>query len=126
MSRGGKRTVTLALLVGLGAQLAAACGGEVRTGGPDPGSVNNQADAGGARSSSGTSGDDPAGTVALPACPKGFKAGDAIGKLCVYTTNGLCYETKLDACACACTKQSGTVCSSGFPEMDGTTKVTCH
>lgn len=124
MSR-GTNAGTLALLVSLATGAASACGGEVRTGGPDP-SGASEVDAGGASGSSGAGVDDPGGTVALPACPKGFKPGAAIGKLCVYTTNDLCYETKLDACACACTKQSGTVCSSGFPEMDGTTKVTCH
>jgi hypothetical protein len=116
---------TLGLVAGIAALLAA-CGGEVRTGGPDHPGTSEEPDSSSPSSSSGTGGDDPAGTVALPVCPKGFKAGQVIGKLCVYTTNGLCYETKLDACACACTKQSGTVCSSGFPEMNGTTKVTCY
>ena len=105
------------------ALLAAACGGQVRTGDPDPsGTKGALLDASGSAPTS----NDLGGTVALPDCPHGFKVGEAIGRLCVFTANGLCYETKLDACACTCKKQSGTVCSSGFPEMDGTTKVTCN
>jgi hypothetical protein len=115
-----RRASTAAVVAAL---LAAACGGRVRTGDPNPsGTKEGSLDA----SSSAPTSDDPSVTVALPDCPHGFKAGEAIGRLCVFTTNGLCYETKLEACACTCKKQSGTVCSSGFPEMDGTTKVTCN
>jgi hypothetical protein len=52
--------------------------------------------------------------------------GESAGRACVYVVSGRCYEKKLDACACACKKASGTVCIDGFPEADGTTTVTCN
>lgn len=100
---------------------ATACGGEVRNGEPTPpppttaqGSTPDPASPGG--------GSD---TVPLADCKLGFLIGESAGRACVYVVSGRCYEKKLDACACACTKRSGTFCLNGFPEEDGTTKVTC-
>jgi hypothetical protein len=44
---------------------------------------------------------------------------------CTYLVEERCYETKVAACACACKKKTGTVCSSGFPHADAPTAVTC-
>jgi hypothetical protein len=117
------------VLAGVVALLAVACGGKVQTGGPDQPAADRASDGSAPAMNSGSpgaSGRDPAATVALPPCLKGFKMGEAIGKLCVFVTDGLCYETKIDACACACAKPSGTVCLSGFPDPDRPTTVTCN
>lgn len=107
---------------GLVASFATACGGEVRTGEPAPPPATAP--------DGGTPGDPTnsglGGTVALPECKLGFLIGESAGRVCVYVVNGRCYEKKLDACGCACTKSSGTLCLNGFPEEDGTTKVTCN
>jgi hypothetical protein len=115
----GEKTVALALL----ASFATACGGQVRTGDPEPSPTTEPAPQGGA--ANGTSGD-PGDTVALPECKLGFAIEESAGRACVYVASGRCYEKKLDACGCACKKASGTLCLNGFPESDGTTIVTCH
>jgi hypothetical protein len=63
------------------------------------------------------------GSVALPDCKPG--APPVAGSLCEFTTGGLCYETKIEACACACPRKTGTVCGSGFPNSQGRVVVSC-
>jgi hypothetical protein len=63
------------------------------------------------------------GMVALPDCKLG--SSPASGDPCSFTTGGLCYETKIKACACACPRKTGTVCSSGFPNSVGSVVVSC-
>ena len=99
------------------------CGGIVRTGDPGPGGtsgVTDDADA----ARGGTSDPGTGGTVELPVCHLGRAKSESAQ--CVFVVAERCYETKLDACACACKKQAGTTCIDGFPDPDGTTKVTCE
>jgi hypothetical protein len=76
-----------------------------------PGNSNNRAD------------DLVGSQTALPDCKRGAppRGGDA----CEFLTGGLCYETKIEACACACPHKTGSVCTSGFPNPDGHVVVTC-
>lgn len=105
--------------IALGLVLTTACGGEVRTGEPGTGDPTHAAD-GGATSSSGG----PDGVVSLPGCEPGTPVSEAVE--CPFVSEDRCYPEKLAACACACKKASGTVCSSGFPQPGGTTHVTCE
>jgi len=105
-----------------------ACGGTVRTDGTtedpetqpkdpeDPEDPEDDPSGGGGKSGGGP-------VVDLPECKLGVKRDAA--KSCVFLYEERCYEEKLDACGCACKKQSGTVCSSGFPQKDVPTEVTC-
>lgn len=111
--------------------LMVACGGTVRREdeegepeGDDPTSVpTSSPNSGGGSGSGGVSG--PGGPeVDLPECKLGVKQGDA--ERCIFLYEGRCYEDKLDACGCACKKQRGTTCSSGFPSEDKPTQVTCR
>jgi hypothetical protein len=109
----------------LGACIAiAACGGVVKTGEPVPGSSSDPPSSSGGASGTKPKGDPPP-TVDLPPCKLGFDPTDQPEKPCPYTVDGRCYAEKLDACGCACKGQSGLTCVSGFPELDGTTEVTC-
>jgi len=62
----------------------------------------------------------------LPACEPGDEY--EAGQRCVYRVDGLCYEARLMACACACPTSAGSTCVSGFPSSDGLdpTDVTCR
>jgi hypothetical protein len=112
------------------------CGGRVITrdsvsdGGEHPTSnpaVTKTADAGTSASPSGSSSDRGLdGTVILPECRLGFAPGDDPQKPCHYVVAGACYDTKTKACACACKKQSGTDCISGFPQYNGHVSVSCN
>src|SRR5215471_3019769 len=70
------------------------------------------------------------GTVALPDCVPGVLVSkvdsSALATSCPYLYSGRCYTTKVKACACACPNKAGTVCSSGFASLEGTTEVSCH
>ena len=69
--------------------------------------------------------DDASAHVALPACKRGFLPASETGTPCNFLYDGRCYDEKLDACACACTKNSGTTCLSGFPQPNGKVAVSC-
>ena len=70
-----------------------------------------------------SSGDFVGPQTALPDCKPG--APPQAGHACEFLTGGLCYETKLNACACACPRKTGSVCISGFPNPQGHVVVTC-
>jgi hypothetical protein len=80
-------------------------------------------------SGSGSSKDDFDGTVSLPNCVPGTLETkldpSSLSMTCPYLYAGRCYTTKVKACACACPNKAGTVCSSGFPSLEGTTDVSC-
>jgi predicted small lipoprotein YifL len=63
-------------------------------------------------------------SIELPECEKGFSATSSKAP-CNFLYDDLCYETKTDACACAC-KTRNTVCSSDFPEPGGRVEVFCE
>jgi hypothetical protein len=116
-----RRAATVAIAATATA-LATACGGLARTDEPAPsGTADPAPDAAAPTLGSG----DPSGVVDLPECRLGFLVEERAQRSCVFVVGGRCYEGKLDACACACKKASGTLCLSGFPEPDGTTNVTC-
>ncbi len=110
--------------------LLVACGGVVENGPASPG------DAGGASASSGGSSSDslpgsgaPSGgsptSVALSACKLGFLPASEPSAACNFVYDGRCYDDKLSACACACTKKSGTYCLSNLPVPNGKVAVSC-
>jgi hypothetical protein len=102
--------------------LLAGCGGEVRRG--DPESVDGSG-MGGQRPATNGGGSGLSSTQ-LPACRRGFKPDDQTFRPCDFLADGLCYESKLDACACICPNRPGTNCISGFPVPDGRVVVTCQ
>jgi hypothetical protein len=122
------------LLAGACAPLS--CGGRVITEkntDPDPPAADGgepatpPADNHDPASGSGSStGRDLGGMVTLPECRLGFDPADDTDKPCHYVVASLCYDTKEKACACACKKQSGTACVSGFPQYNGHVLVTCN
>lgn len=99
------------------ALLAAACGGQVRTGEPSASQADPEAGVTAPAPSN------PGGTVELPECHLGPE--EAVSARCAYAAGGRCYDTKLDACACVCKKRSGTTCRDGFPDRHDTAQVTC-
>jgi hypothetical protein len=124
------RLTVVSALVGV-TTLVVACGGEVRNGTPDdPGSTEDPADeiteTGGTSGKGG--GDDRSHLpqVDLPDCKKGVPFPGSITLACNYVYEKLCYEDKLAACACACKKQSGTICASDFPTSGVPTEVMCY
>lgn len=103
----------------------AGCGGEVRQSEPAPveTGTGGQGTAGQPNNGSGLSG----GNVPLPACALGFKEAEDSSKSCDFVVDGLCYESKIEACACACPpNKPNTRCTSGFPVADGHVLVTCQ
>jgi len=122
----GRRAVVALWFLGF----PVACGGRVlEDSTPDNGSTVDAATTTkqATTPSSGSSSDQLGGTVALPDCVLGvLQSKLAIGDTCPYVYSGRCYTTKVKACACACPQKTGTTCSSGFPEFDGTTLVTCR
>ena len=93
----------------------AGCGGEVKKSDPiqtDGGESNG---GGGGFSS-----------TALPGCSPGFKPEDQPSRSCDFLADGLCYESKVAACACVCPNRSNTNCTSGFPRPNGRVVVTCQ
>ena len=71
-------------------------------------------------------GDDfPWGSEVVDACDRasGFSPAAANGRSCNWMTQGLCFEDKERACACAC--GTGGLCLSGFPEEGGGVEVWC-
>ena len=107
-----------------------ACGGEVRTDDPDAPAATSSAKeddppsaTGGKSGGTGSGSSSHLPETQLDECKKGTLRADA--DHCVYLYEGRCYDEKLDACACACKKQSGTICSSGFPNPDVPTEVSC-
>jgi len=66
------------------------------------------------------------GTDVLGKCEAGFDRYEEPDRDCNWVVNGLCYEEKLDACACACPGGTAvTTCSSGFPQRNGRVPVYC-
>ncbi len=103
--------------------LSVACGGIVQTGEPSPVPANEPESSGGGAPATPSTSNVP--TVDLPPCKPGFSPAAHPGEPCPYVYDGLCYADKLSACGCACKGRSGSTCSSGFPALDGTTKVSC-
>jgi hypothetical protein len=65
------------------------------------------------------------GLTDLPPCNLGTPLSQSAGD-CPWYFTGRCYDTKIDACACACPNRSGTSCISGFPDADGKVVVVCN
>ena len=100
------------------------CGGVVERGEKEdtesPGSGDEPADPSGQADS----GLDP--SVGLGKCGGGFDRYELPERDCNWVVEDICYEDKLDACACACPKGTvSTTCSSGFPQQDGRVPVYC-
>ena len=114
-------------MIGVVVLAAVACGGRViDEPDPDPtGQSEPPASTSTAKSPTPSKGSDDlvGGSTALPECKPG--SAPASGDPCDCTTGGLCYPTKIKACACACPRKTGTVCSSGFPNSLGRVVVSC-
>lgn len=68
----------------------------------------------------------PSGTTRLGECEPGFSQAKEPGASCPWTHEGLCYETKLAACACACPRGStNSTCISGFEDPVNPVAVSC-
>jgi hypothetical protein len=65
------------------------------------------------------------GGTPLPECRLGFDSDEEPDRPCNWLANGRCYEDKLAACACVCSRKKNTTCSSGFDEPNGRVKVSC-
>lgn len=64
-------------------------------------------------------------TSVLPECGAGFVRSEAARK-CGFTFEDVCYETPIDACACACPRGGGSSCIiGGFLNPDVPQRVTC-
>jgi hypothetical protein len=60
-------------------------------------------------------------------CQPGFEPSAAYGRPCNWLGEGLCYDTKEDACNCICPREPGTQCISGFYDgEDSRTLVSCE
>jgi hypothetical protein len=99
--------------------VAIGCGGRV----VDDGRGGGGNAAGGGQTTGSSSG----GTVELPPCEPGFDGDAEPERACAWLDpDGLCYDTKLAACACACRKTSGKVCSSPLLDVpDSRIPVDC-
>ena len=98
--------------------LIAGCGGQIR---------KSEADDAATPTGASGNGSSMPGNLSLPDCNKGFDPNEQPMKSCDFVVEGLCYESKIAACACACPRdRSNTNCSSGFPIPDGHVLVTCH
>lgn len=124
---GGRSSKFLAhgFVLVLAAQVAmslVACGGTVRKGDDGQEEEDEPPPTPSASPSGGGRGTAP--QVDLPECKLGVDESEA--ESCLFLYEGRCYEEKLDACACACKRMSGTTCSSGFPDPSRPTKVSCY
>lgn len=108
-------------IVALAVLLASGCGGKVRKDG-EPDTTSTEP-VGGTDEEKGT--DEAGDTFALPECTKGFSPIEEPRRICNYVVSGRCYDTKEDACGCACPRMNGTTCMSEFPQDDGHVEVTC-
>jgi hypothetical protein len=100
------------------------CGGEVRkTDSTDPDPDGSNAGGQGTAPNGGGTG---LSSTSLGPCRKGFKPEEQTTRSCDFLAGELCYESKLDACACICPSRSNTNCVSGFPVPDGRVVVTCQ
>ena len=88
--------------------VAMACGGSVEReeqGGGEAGQANG--DAGGSKGSNGSN------KVPLGECKPGFAPGTP-GKECRWLSDGLCFEERDAACACACPRDKDSICQSSL------------
>ena len=101
-----------------------ACGG--RADGGDEGTGEDVSGADGANAPTPTDPKKP-GSTALGKCHPG-EPPDAALHTCPWLAKGLCYQTKLEACACICpADRQDSVCSSGFEDGPyGQTEVKCY
>lgn len=71
---------------------------------------------------------DPSGLPKQPLgpCELGFDPTEEPERPCNWVAEGRCYTKKLDACNCACPRDSGdTTCVSDFPGENGRVPVSC-
>lgn len=102
--------------------LAVGCGGEVRK----DDSVDPDASGAGGHGAVENGGGTGLSSTTLSGCHRGFEPSDQTSRPCDFLADGLCYESKLDACACICPNRSNTNCVSGFPVPGGRVVVTCQ
>lgn len=122
-------------VVGVSLCLVAACGGQVEgeSGGDpaeeaddeptdDPESSNDDSE-----EPSPPDSDEPGpGERQLAECELGFEPYSA-DQPCNWVADGLCYETKEEACDCICPRDADSVCLSGFYDgPDSQTEVICN
>ncbi len=108
--------------------VAFGCGGKTDDEGQEPDSTGSPSDSSGSGAAAGD-GEDGAWDAAAPLgkCGQGFDYSDAKGRHCNWMVAGVCYEDKLDACACACPSNVSTSsCYSGWPVEDGKVLVYCY
>jgi len=96
------------------------CGGEVRKSESVDGGASQTSPSGGGGSFF------PGNKISLPDCKPGFDPNEQPTTNCNFMVAGLCYDTKIDACACACPRdRSNTNCTSGVPVDNGRVVVIC-
>ena len=130
------RTSRSALLVFAFASSLLACGGRVDPG--DDGEASETGGTTGAGSGTDNPGSNSTGGSSKPGslfdvtelgpCHPGFDPRVEPTRACDWIAKGLCYDTKLAACACVCpVNRQDSVCSSGFENgPNGKTLVTCY
>lgn len=99
----------------------ASCGGRAEGGSPEDVSTEEPGDG---RSDAEPSPGDAEGTLPwgpntpLGPCKPGFDPQMSPQRDCAFVADGICYETKLAACACVCPRnKKNTTCSSGFHSL---------
>jgi hypothetical protein len=100
------------------------CGGKVGEDTGDEGAENAGGGSSSAHGGESGAGAAPGSGIALDDCELGFLPDNEPTAPCNWVVEGRCYETKLEACACACPRGQST-CASGFPEEDGRVDVWC-
>lgn len=108
-------------LFSLAVSLLVACGGSVER---EPGTGGSGGTAAATGGSGGGGGSFP--STPLGECEPGFAYGSNADEPCPWIAEGLCYATKLEACACVCPVDHDSWCTSGFPKPGGQpTPVAC-
>jgi hypothetical protein len=109
---------------------AIGCGGRVDIDSSEhyeTGGSGGRRDSGTSTSGGTNGGKSGGGSEPLAPCTEGFVPGTPGRGTCDWLgSNGLCYSTREQACACLCPRTRDSVCSSGFASgPDGRTRVSC-
>jgi hypothetical protein len=120
-----KERMTRVLALSHVALLVIACGGTVEQPDNSPSSTEPGT---GTSTDTGSSTESGFKDVQLGNCESGFDPDSEIDRPCDWLgQDGLCYESKEEACNCICPRDQDSYCSSGFFRGEGeATPVSCE